>query len=104
MVLFPAMKKEEILHLASLARIRLTEEEITDLETELPKILDYVGVVSEIAGEDADAAPQVGAHYNVFRKDEITNEPGSLTEEALAEMPDTKDSFLKVKKILQTDE
>lgn len=97
------MTKEEILHLSSLARIRLTDEEISDLETELPKIIDYVGVVSDIAGDDVDAEPQVGARHNVLRKDEITNEPGSFTEAILKEMPETKGSFMKVKKILQTE-
>jgi len=99
-----SMNREEILHLASLSRIRLTDDEIKKLETELPKIIDYVSIVSDIAGEDADIAPQVGARYNVLRKDEITNEPGQFTEDLLAEMPDTKDNFLKVKKILQTED
>jgi aspartyl-tRNA(Asn)/glutamyl-tRNA(Gln) amidotransferase subunit C len=99
-----SMKKEEIEHLAHLARIRLTPEELTSLETELPKIIDYVGVVSSIVADSADAKPQVGARYNVFRKDEVTNQPGEFTKDMLAEMPETKGDYLKVKKILQTDE
>jgi aspartyl-tRNA(Asn)/glutamyl-tRNA(Gln) amidotransferase subunit C len=98
------MKKEEIEHLAHLARIRLTPEELTSLETELPKIIDYVGVVSSIVADSADAKPKVGARYNVFRKDEVTNQPGEFTKDMLAEMPETKGDYLKVKKILQTDE
>ncbi len=98
------MTREEILHLASLARIRLTDGEIKDLEVELPKIIDYVSVVSDIAGEEIDSEPHVGARYNVLRKDEVTNEPGQFTEDLLKEMPDTQNGFLKVKKILQTED
>jgi aspartyl-tRNA(Asn)/glutamyl-tRNA(Gln) amidotransferase subunit C len=99
-----SMKRADIEHLASLARIKLTDQEITGLETDLSKIIDYVSVVSEIAGDDVDLEPQVGARYNVLREDKITNEPGSFTKDILGEMPDTQDGFLKVKKILQTDD
>lgn len=97
------MNKEEVLHLASLARIRLSDEEVTSLTAELPKIIDYVSEVSEIVGDAPDTAPQVGARYNVLRADEVTVEPGSCTEAILQEMPATKDGYLKVKKILQTE-
>ncbi|MCA9354060.1 MAG: Asp-tRNA(Asn)/Glu-tRNA(Gln) amidotransferase subunit GatC [Candidatus Kaiserbacteria bacterium] len=98
------MKREDIEHLASLARIRLTEEEMERLPGELSSIVAYVSVVSDIAGEEADAAPEVGVRYNVFRKDEVTNEPDQYTKDILAEMPKTEGRFMKVKKILQVDE
>lgn len=98
------MKREEIQHLASLARIRLTEEELKTFETELPKILDYVSVVSEIAADEADAEPEVGARYNVLREDKITNEPGEYTNDLLKEMPATEQGYMKVKKILHTED
>lgn len=98
------MKREDIEHLASLARIRLTEDELGKLETELSSIVEYVGVVSDIAANDADSAPQVGVRHNVFRDDETTNQPEQFTKDILAEMPKTDGRFLSVKKILQTDE
>lgn len=98
------MKREEIQHLASLARIKLSEEELATMETDLSSILDYVSVVSEIAGGDADTEPTVSPRYNIFRKDEVTNEPNQYTEDILAEMPHTDGRFMKVKKILQIDE
>jgi aspartyl-tRNA(Asn)/glutamyl-tRNA(Gln) amidotransferase subunit C len=98
------MTREEILHLASLARIKLSEEELAGLEQELPKILEYVGVISDIVSDETDAVPTVGARYNVLRPDEVSNQPGEFTSALLAEMPDTKDGFLKVKKILHTEE
>ncbi|MCA9362210.1 Asp-tRNA(Asn)/Glu-tRNA(Gln) amidotransferase subunit GatC [Candidatus Kaiserbacteria bacterium] len=97
------MKQEEIAHLANLARIRLSDEELENLEEKLSLIVEYVSVVSDIAAGDDDAAPQVGARHNVFRKDEVTNEPDQYTKDILAEMPATEGRFMAVKKILDTD-
>ena len=99
-----SMKREDIEHLARLSRIRLTDEELSSLEGELSTIVEYVGVISEIAASDADAKPQVGARYNVFREDEVTNEPDEFTKDALAEMPKTDGRYMSVKKILDTSE
>ena len=98
------MKKEDIEHLARLSRIKLSDEELSNLEGELSTIVEYVGVISEIASSDADAKPQVGARYNVLREDEVTNEPDEFTESALKEMPKTNGRFMSVKKILDTSE
>ena len=94
------MKREEIAHLASLSRIRVTDAELEKLEAELSSIVSYVSAISDITGDDADTAPQLGARHNVFRKDEVTNEPGEYTDALIAEMPDKDGRYMKVKKIL----
>lgn len=94
------MKREDIAHLATLARIALTEEELTLLEGELSSIVSYVSVITDIAGSEADTTPQLGARFNVFREDEVTNKPGEYTDALLAEMPYIDGKFMKVKKIL----
>ena len=98
------MKREEIEHLASLVRIRLTDTELESLESELSSIVEYVGVVSDIVASDADTTPQVGARFNVFRDDVVTNEPEQFTKDIMDEMPHTDGRFLSVKKILKTDD
>lgn len=99
-----AMKREEIEHLASLARIKLTEAEIEKFPQELSAIVSYVSAVSDIVSDTSDSAPQFGPRHNVFRKDDVTNEPDEYTEAILAEMPTKEGRFLSVKKILQVDE
>ncbi|MEN9920635.1 MAG: hypothetical protein RL538_528 [Candidatus Parcubacteria bacterium] len=96
------MKREDIAHLASLSRIAVTEPELEKLETELSSIMSYVSAISDIAGEQAD--PQVGARYNVFRKDGVTNGEDEYTADMIAQMPHSSGRFLKVKKILSIDE
>jgi aspartyl-tRNA(Asn)/glutamyl-tRNA(Gln) amidotransferase subunit C len=97
------MKRADIEHLAALSRLRLTEEELTSFEGELSSILEYVSAVSDIVSAEASALPQVGSRHNVFRKDEVTNEPNQYSADILAEMPKTDGRFMSVKKILQVD-
>lgn len=97
------MTKDEILHLGELARIKLGDEEVEKLQGEITNILEYVSAVDE-AVTDAALQKKVGVVHNVFREDEVTNEPGSFTDDLLASMPETKGRFLKVKKILNPDE
>jgi aspartyl-tRNA(Asn)/glutamyl-tRNA(Gln) amidotransferase subunit C len=98
------MKKAEIEHLASLARIRLSEAELESFESELSSIMTYVSTVSDIVADEADNEPAVGAVYNVLRKDEIINEPNQFSEDILREMPERDGRYLQVKKILQTED
>jgi aspartyl-tRNA(Asn)/glutamyl-tRNA(Gln) amidotransferase subunit C len=97
------MKREEITHLASLARIELTDQELDTFGTDLSQIVDYVSTVSDIAADEADTAPVVGARYNVLRPDEVTNDPDQFTESILREMPNTQGRSMAVKKILKTE-
>jgi aspartyl-tRNA(Asn)/glutamyl-tRNA(Gln) amidotransferase subunit C len=94
------MKREDIAHLGTLARIELSEAELQKLEGELSSIVSYVSVISDIASDDADLTPQLGARHNIFRADEVTNEPNEYTADILAEMPQTDGRYMKVKKIL----
>lgn len=96
------MTRDEILHLGTLARIKLSDEEVEKLSTEFDAILEYVGAINEVVKEGA-LEKKVGVVYNVFREDEITNEPNTYTHNILSEMPETSGRYLKVKKILNPD-
>ena len=96
------MEKAEIAHLGELTRIALTDAELTQLEAEIPAILEYVSAVNKIVADDV-TTKQVGARYNVLRSDAVTNEPGSFTDHFLREAPATAGRHVKVKKILDHD-
>lgn len=97
------MTREEIEHLANLARIKLTEEEIEKFIPELSAVLDYVSTVQTLTAGATDTEPVLGARYNVVRSDTATNEADSHSRELLAEMPQTEGRYLMVKKILQSE-
>jgi len=93
------MNKDDITHLALLARIRLDDAELKQFAAELPAIVQYVSAVNSIADEK-DIEPNPGVRPNIFRDDEITNEPNQFSEDIIAEMPHSDGRFLSVKKIL----
>ncbi len=97
------MTKEEVLHLAKLARIELSDVEVETFTKEMSAILTYVSQVKDIVSEGENITPTVGLRHNIFRKDEVTNKPDEFTKDILAEMPETKGRYMVVKKILNTD-
>jgi len=98
------MKTGDIAHLATLARIRLTDTELEQLATELPAIVEYVSVITDLVADQDSVEPSVGARYNILREDTVTNEPEEFTADIVKEMPHSDGRFMSVKKILQTDE
>ncbi len=90
---------DEVRHLAALARISITDEEVAVFVKEIDAILSYVGKVKDLAAQ-ASSEPEFSPRVNVFRKDEVTNQPDQYTEALLREMPSTEGRFLKVKKII----
>ena len=96
------MTKEEILHLAALSRIKMSDEEVDKFKDEIQSILEYVGTVNSIVA-DKEVKKTPGPVRNVFRSDEVTNEPGSYTKELTEAFPDRVGPYLKVKKILNPD-
>ena len=97
------MTKEEVQHVAKLARIELSEAEIETFTTEMSAILEYVSEVKDIVAAGDQKEPVVGLLHNIFRKDAVTNEPDQYTKDILSEMPKTEGRFMVVKKILNQD-
>ena len=94
----PSIGRDDVARLADLARIQLTEEEITRFAGEFDSIMDAVASVSEVASEDVPATSHPISMTNVFREDVVTE---TLTqEEALAGAPDAQDGRFAVPQIL----
>ncbi len=89
---------DQVAHLASLARIALTPDEIAKLTGELGVIIDSVARVNEVASADVPATSHPIALSNVFRADV----PGETltTEQALSGAPDHDGSRFRVSAIL----
>ena len=63
--------REDVQHLAGLARIALTDDEVTSLTTELSAIVDAIATVREIAGDDVPATSHPVPLTNVLRDDAV---------------------------------
>lgn len=94
----PSIGRDDVARLADLARIQLTDDEISRLAGEFDAIMDAVVSVSEVATADVPATSHPIPMTNVFRADEVTE---TLTQEqALSGAPDAEDGRFAVPQIL----
>lgn len=96
------MEKKDVLHLAALSRIKISDSEAEALTSDIESVLAYVGVVDQIAA-DSHLIKKTGAVFNVFREDEVTNAPDLYTDAILKGAPHVDGRYLKVKKILEQE-
>ena len=89
-----AITRDDVLHVAALARLDLTEDEIGRLEGQLNDILEAVGKVSELDLSDVPPTSHPLDVVNVWDKDEPR--PCLTVEEALANAPEREGNFFKV--------
>ena len=97
------MKDDDIKHLANLAKIELTDEEISMYVKDIPDILKFVDQLQEVDVEDDNGKVESALVRNVFREDENPHESGLYTEDLLKEAPKSRDGYVEVKKVLNTD-
>ena len=82
-----SLSRDQVLHVARLARLELTEDEVERFGTELSKVLDHIETIGELGDmEDVEPTSHVVAVENALRADEPT--PSLPQEEALAAAPD----------------
>ncbi len=91
------MQLEDIKKLANMARVDMSDEELTKIANDFDHILAYVGQVQEV--KQTDIKPNYILE-NVLREDIVTNPAGMYTDKIIKQMPDSQDGFLKVKQIL----
>ena len=89
-----AISREEVLHVARLARLALTDEEVERLGAQLNAILEAVGKVAELDLKDVDPTAHPLELVNVWAEDEPR--PCLAVEEALANAPDREAGFFRV--------
>ena len=65
------LTKQQVQHVATLARIGLTDAEVTKFQTQLSGILDYVEQLNEVNTDGVEPTAQVTGLTNVTREDEV---------------------------------
>jgi len=88
------IERDDVLHVARLARLDLREDEIERLTRELAAILDAVGKVGELDLSDVPPTSHPLDVVNVWGEDEP--EPSLSLDDALANAPDTEGAFFRV--------
>lgn len=92
------VSKEEILHIAKLARLKLKDEEIEDYIKNLEDILNFANVVNKAPIDGLEITNGANDNYNVFRKDEIKvfEDNKALLQNA----PEQEDNMFKIPKVI----
>lgn len=91
--------KEQVEHVAHLARLTFTDEEIDDFTKDLGDIIDFAEQLNELDTEGVEETTHVLDMANVLREDVIRD---SLSREAaLLNAPDQRDGQVKVPKVLE---
>jgi aspartyl-tRNA(Asn)/glutamyl-tRNA(Gln) amidotransferase subunit C len=89
-----AITRDEVLHVARLARLALTEEEIARFQEQLNAILEAVGKVAELDLSGVEPTAHPLELSNVWAADEA--QPCLDVEEALANAPDREGDYFRV--------
>ena len=90
---------EEVQHVAHLARLRLSAEELEKMRTDLSGILDYIDMLKEVDVGDVAPTAQVTDLFNVMRDDTVR--PSLPREDVLANAPDQRNGMFRVKAIFE---
>ncbi|MEW5767993.1 MAG: Asp-tRNA(Asn)/Glu-tRNA(Gln) amidotransferase subunit GatC [bacterium] len=93
------ISRDEVEHLANLARLELTEEEIEKFSHQLTDILGYVEKINELNTEAVAPTAHAMPLKNVLRQDEV--KPSLPTEAVLANAPDAGEEYFKVPKVIR---
>lgn len=95
----PTISRDEVAHLARLARLAVTEEELDLFAGQLDVILTSVARVSDVAAADIPPTSHAVPLTNVFRED--APHPGLTQRDALAGAPAAEDGRFRVPRILE---
>jgi aspartyl-tRNA(Asn)/glutamyl-tRNA(Gln) amidotransferase subunit C len=85
-------------HIAMLARLGLSDEEMESMRDKLSSILDYISLLQEVDTDDIPPTAQVIQQQNVMRDDEV--QPSLPRELVLLNAPRSEDGYLRVNAVL----
>jgi aspartyl-tRNA(Asn)/glutamyl-tRNA(Gln) amidotransferase subunit C len=95
------LSEEEVKHVAKLAKLNLTPQEVKKFQEQLSEVLAYIEVLKDVKTEKIEPTSQVTSLENVSRKDK-TN-PSLSQKEVLSGAKENHQGLFKIKRILDND-
>ncbi|WP_206812186.1 Asp-tRNA(Asn)/Glu-tRNA(Gln) amidotransferase subunit GatC [Paradesulfitobacterium ferrireducens] len=92
------ISRKDVEHVALLARLELTEEEIEAYTGQLDSILEYAAMLNRLDTDNVEPTAHAVPLHNVLRTDEVRR--SIEREKALQNAPDSEDGFFRVPKIV----
>ncbi len=93
------INREQVAHVAKLARLAMTPDEAERFTEQLSNILTYVEKLNQADTSRVEPTSHVLPLFNVFREDQVR--PSLPAEKALENAPDKEGPFFKVPKIIE---
>ncbi len=93
-----AVTRKDVEHIAELARLKFSDEELNNFTGQLNEILAYVDKLNELDTEDVEPLSHPVEGSNVFREDVV--KPSIPTEDALKNAPVKDEQFFHVPKVI----
>ena len=93
------LTREDVLKLARLARLDLTDEEVEAYRKQLSEVLRYVAQLDQVDTTGLEPTTQVTGLKNVMREDQVADY-GVSPEDLLKLAPHTQDGLIKVKRMI----
>jgi aspartyl-tRNA(Asn)/glutamyl-tRNA(Gln) amidotransferase subunit C len=93
------LSREEVLHIARLARVALTEEEITRMSEQLSDLLEHFEVLQKVDTEGVEPTAQSVTLQSVMREDSVR--PSLPPEDVLANAPRREGDCFRVRAVLE---
>jgi aspartyl-tRNA(Asn)/glutamyl-tRNA(Gln) amidotransferase subunit C len=94
-----SISRDDVLHVADLARLHLTDDEIDRIQAQLSNILEAIEALRDVDTSHVGPTASVIQLENVMREDEVR--PGLSREAALGNAPLRDDPYLRVPTVLQ---
>ncbi|MBB1544075.1 Asp-tRNA(Asn)/Glu-tRNA(Gln) amidotransferase subunit GatC [Candidatus Saccharibacteria bacterium] len=91
--------RDDILHLAKLSNLQLTDAKISALQQDVTNIVGYISQLDELDTTGVEPTYQVFEMENVWRADEIKSQDATR-EQLLTLAPDQAQNMIKVQKVL----
>ena len=92
------VSKEELLHIANLARLELKDNEVEDYLKNLENILEFSNIINNAPTDDLDITIGANEAKNIFRKDEV--KVFEDNEALLRNAPSKENNMFKIPKVL----
>ena len=92
--------KDDVIKLAQLAKLQLTDDEIEAYTKDLSGIFEYINMLSDIDTEGLEPTSQVTGLTNVMRADVVAQNQVAPPEDLLAGAPESEDGYVKVKRMI----
>jgi aspartyl-tRNA(Asn)/glutamyl-tRNA(Gln) amidotransferase subunit C len=93
------LSREEVLHIALLARVGVTESDIDKVREQLSNILENFEVLNKVDTSNVLPTAQSLSLQNVIKDDVV--QPSMTQEEVLANAPQREDDYIKIKAVLE---